>query len=299
MKLYILFISFLYPSFAKGQERKLFFVDKNKEVIAFATVKVIHTKVGKIASAKGEVIISFSNLDTLLISSVGHLDTLLLGKDVLDTVILASRIKVLDDVTVRSNKPVKNILLGNGADLIEKNIRCNPSSGMNENCILWSYGAGAEFAEQISLPDSQKTYRLSKVYLPLKKSECWQPIYFQIYEIDSIRGNPGKLIFRKYLSLDSEVYSKGKIVLNMQSEHIYFTNQKGFFVSVSWNNESTQNTCLTILPLLKSPVGISYNRSLQSPDYHWFIFNGNTAISQKDGRYRTAFAVELEEIKNL
>ncbi|MDW0272086.1 MAG: hypothetical protein QN834_11860, partial [Nitrososphaeraceae archaeon] len=241
-----------------------------------------------------EFVINLKPSDSILITSVGYKDTILVGKNIGDRIALTSKSKVLESVYVKTRKVVKKIIIGNGADLIEKNIKC--SDGKN-NCMLWSFGSGAEFAEPITLPDSTKTYHLSKVYIPVTKSGCWQPIFLQIYERDSAADGPGILIFKKVISFESEEYKKGKLIIDVNDENIIFEKLNNYFISISWGTDDFDHNCLTALVMIKSVKGICYSRSLQSPDYHWFLFDGNTQ-RQKDisGRFHTMFAAEIEEL---
>ena len=78
---------------------------------------------------------------------------------------------------------------------------------------------------------------------------------------------------------------------------IFFDKMNTYFIGISWATDDFDPACLTGLIMIKSGKGICYNRSLQSPDYHWFLFDGNTK-NQKEipRRFHTLFAAEIEEL---
>lgn len=293
------FIAFLLFSIqAKSQDSKRIIIDlETKQPVPYATVKVLHTNLGKIASANGAFMIRFNASDSVLITSVGYRDTILIGKNIGDSIALTPKPKILAPVSVKARKVIRKYFIGNGADLIEKNIKCDAENGSNDNCMKWSFGGAAEFAEPMLLPDSSKAYRLNKVFIPLINSNCWQPIFLQIYERDSATGGPGTIIFKKRLLFQSEDYKKGKIIIDVHEDDIFFDKMNTYFISMSWATDDFDPACLTGLILVKSGNGISYNRNLQSPDYRWFLFDGNTK-NQKEipGHFHTLFAAEIEEL---
>ena len=297
MKALIVFLLFTIQ--AQSQESGRIIIDREtKQPVSYATVKVLHTNLGKIASANGMFMIHFNATDSILITSVGYKDTILIGKDIGDSITLTPRPKVLESVFIKTRKVIRKYFIGNGADLIKKTIRCNADNGQNDNCMIWAYGAAAEFAEPVILPDSSKAYRLNKVYIPLIKSNCWQPVFLRIYERDSVTGGPGMIIFNKRISFQEEAYHKGKLIIDVNEEVIYFEKLHHYFISMSWVDDDFDHYCLTGMIMIKSRKGISYSRNLLSPDYRWFLFDGNTQKHKETpGRFHTMFAAEIEALQ--
>lgn len=302
MKIFLSIILFTYCLIASSQEIKRVVLDsKTKEPIPYATIKVLHTNKGKIANSNGEFKLDFQVDDSIFISSVGYLDTILLGKNIDKLIFLISKPSVLDNIVVSNPKIVNRFIVGNGAEFINKKTICNFKESTNiklTKCLPWTGGGGAEFAEPMMLPDTNKIYRLSKAYIPIKyTSNCWQPIFIQVYEADSINRMPGSLIFRKHLSLEPENYKKGKIILDLHNENIFFVKQKKFFISISWDTENSNKNCLTGILLFRHSEGICYNRTITQKDYSWFQFYGNLPNSSNKEYFSTIFAAEIEEME--
>lgn len=301
MKIFLSIILFTYCQFASSQEIKRVIVDsKTKEPIPYATIKVLHKNKGKIANSNGEFKLDFQVDDSVFISSVGYLDTILIGKNIGKLIFLISKPSVLDNIVVRNPKIVNRFILGNGAEFINKKTICNFKESTNiklAKCLIWTGGGGAEFAEPMLLPDTNKIYRLSKAYIPIKyTSSCWQPIFIQVYEADSLNEMPGSLIFRKHLSLEPKNYKKGKIILDLQNENIFFNKQKKFFISISWETENSNKNCLTGILLFRHSEGICYTRSILFNNYHWIVFDQAPQKEESIERLRTIFATEIEEL---
>jgi hypothetical protein len=300
MRVFFLFLFISLYIFTGAQEKKITIKDlQTNKPISYATVKILHTIRGKIASVDGEFMMDIKQNDSVFITSVGYYDTLLIGKEIYNTISLTSKTKVLESIIVKAKKVINRFVLGNGASLIDKNIKCKYVPGNNNDCLPWGPGGGAEFAEPMLLPDSINFYHLSKVYIPVGKFSCLQSLFLNVYESDSSTENPGALIFRKPLSLQHTRLIKGKIIVDLSQENIYLTKLKAFFISISWDTDFSDKNCTTILYLKKSVKGISFSRHLLLPDYHWFTFDGNT-LQQKEipGRFHTLFAAEIELLEN-
>lgn len=302
MKIFLSIILFTSSLIASSQEIKRVIVDsKTKEPIPYATIKILHTNKGKIANSNGEFKLDFQLNDSIFISSVGYLDTILIGKNIDKLIFLISKPSVLDNIVVSNPKIINRFIIGNGAEFINKKTICNFKESTNiklTKCLPWTGGGGAEFAEPMMLPDTIKIYRLSKAYIPVQyTSNCWQPIFIQVYEADSINGMPGSLIFRKHLSLKPENYKKGKIILDLHNENIFFIKQKKFFISISWDTENSNKNCLTGILLFRDSEGICYSRSIVFNDYHWIVFDWTPQKENSFERLRTIFAAEIEEME--
>lgn len=282
----ILFFCFLS---AQAQQKRTVIDGATMKPIPYATVKILRTEFGQIATANGEFELRIQPKDSVLISSVGYNDQILMGHDIGDIVVLKQRPSILEMVTVKLRKVAGKLMLGNGVDLIGKTIKCNYVSGADNDCLPWGPGASAEFAEAIDLPDSLKAYHINKVWLPIKVATCWQPIFFNIYESDST-GLPGNLIFQKHIATEPAEYKRGKLTaIDLSKENIYFDKTKRFFIGISWDESNMADACVTTIMLVKPPKGISYSRHLKSQKYTWFVF--------MQGKYNSVFAAEIEELK--
>lgn len=291
----IFFIFFFLAGWTQSQKRIIADKESGKPV-PYATVKVLNTSRGQIASVNGEFTLNIEAADTVLITSVGYHDALLTGNELTSAITLIKKPRLLDNVIAQAKKVLRNFTIGLGADLIAENTRCKYKPGREGDCVPWGPGAKAEFAEPMTLLDSSKTYRLSKVYLPLEKHGCWQPMFFHVYALDSMTGNPGEMIYQKYVTPEAEKYSKSKVILDLKNENIYFSNTSRFFISVSWDTEFSDKDCLTTLYLLKSLEGLSYTRTIHSPEYRWFLLDPQK-LQNREKHLHTVFAAEVEEVE--
>jgi hypothetical protein len=300
MKIFLIIISTCFLQHSYGQEKKYFVVDaETKKPIAYATIKVLHTTKGQIASKNGEFTIDIHPNDSVLISSVGYEDTIFIGSKISNEIRLVSRTNILNPVTVRTKKVVDKFLIGNGVAFIDKTIKCNYTPGVDKDCLPWGAGGGAEFVEPMELPDSLRSYRLTKLYLPLKKYNCFQPMFLNIYENDPVTGKPGNLFFRKPLSLNPEEYKKGKVILDLREDDIYFSDMRRFHIGLSWDRNYTGTYCASVLILMRTVKGITYSRTLVAENYNWFLLKGGTLrLKESSERYHTIFAAEIEALQD-
>lgn len=300
MRIYFSLLLLFLLSFARAQERRSIIVDRETgKPVSYATVKVLRTSLGQMASAGGEFRLLIGPADSVLISSVGYRDTILTGKDIKDRIALVPQPRLMAGVTVKKKKITTRHLIGNGADLVNTNIKCRYQPYKENHCVPWGPGAGAEFAELMTLPDSLKTYRLGKVYIPVRQSDCFQPMFLNIYELDTLTGLPGTLLFRKPLSPQRKDITKGKMIFDLRSDNIYLGDTKHFYVGISWNTDTVSQNCRTILILLRSQESASYSRHLSSRDYVWFPLYLHRLGEEENSRpFRTMFAAEIEALED-
>lgn len=299
MKTVMLFYLLLLFQTSYSQEIRRTIIDAiSATPIPYATVKVLKTNRGQIASVNGEINIEIKESDFILITSVGYYDTILAGNRIGQKIKLTPKERVLKELIVKTKKVLDKFLIGNGVDFFQKNIKCSYTPGVDKGCLPWGAGAGAEFVEPMELPDTIRSYQLKKLYLPLKRLNCFEKMFLNIYDIDSA-GKPGSLIFRKPLLLNSEEFDKGKVILSLESDNIYFDGIKKFFIGLSWDTENSDKSCTTLIILMSSTKGITYNRTLVQEDYNWFLFHGSNR--KENGipvRYHTIFAAEIEVLED-
>jgi hypothetical protein len=299
--LFLFLFLFLFLSSARSQERRGIIVDRETgKPVSYATVKVLNTRFGQVASGSGEFSLVISPGDSVLISSVGYRDTILAEKDIKDRIALVPQHRLMPGLTVKKRKGTGRHLIGNGAGLVNKNIKCRYTPGKEGHCVPWGPGAGAEFAELMTLPDSLKTYRLGKVYIPARQQECWQPMFLNIYEPDSVKGGPGTLLFRKPLPAQPENYAKGKMIIDLGSDNVYLSGTKHFFIGINWDTDTTiSQDCKTILILLRSQEGISYTRHFRDRNFQWArLYLHRLGDEENKVSYRTMFAAEIEALED-
>jgi hypothetical protein len=293
MKISVSLIFILFFLSTQAQERSGVIIDQGtNKPIPYVTVKVLHSTRGQITTEKGAYRIIVNDDDTVFLSSIGYQDTVIAGARINNLIALRRKYEILQTVVFRSKNEIAMFIVGNGRDFIDKNIECHNSQVFDSknNCLSWGPGGAAEFAEPIGLPDSLKTYRITRVYIPVTKHGCWQPIFFQIYEPDSISRKPGNVIFQKLVSSESGTYKKGKFILDLRDEFVYIGRMHHFYVSLSWDPSFFATDCISTLALFRSTGGTIYSRSIQSPNYEWLPFY------MKSGNSQTMFAVELQEL---
>jgi len=299
MKIIItIFLFFCYNNI-QGQQKRVIVDSESKNPVSYATVKVLQTNRGKIASVSGEFNLHVYPHDSVLVSSVNYNDTVILGSQIKDIIILKAKPNILNPITVKTKKVIDKFFIGNGVAFIDKTIKCNYTPGLDKDCLPWGAGGGAEFVEPMELPNSLKSYRLTKLYLPLKKYNCFQPMFLNIYENDALTGKPGNLIFRKPLSLNPEEYKKGKVIIDLRKDDIYFKDISRFHIGLSWDTDYTGTSCTSVLILMKTAKGMTYSRTLVAENYQWSLFKGGTLrLKESSERYHTIFAAEIEALED-
>lgn len=268
-----------------------------RKPLPYATIKVMHSPRGVIASENGTFRLEIHPSDTVMITSLGYRAAMLTGHLLTDSIFLVPNPVVLENVTIHTYRLAQSYVVGNGAGLLDKHIKCNDQQDRDGDCLPWSYGAGAEFAEPIFLPDTNRTFRINEVYIPMAPGRCWQPVFLQVYEATAA-GTPGNPLFRKYIILTQDHFKKGKARIDLSGENILLAGAHTFFIGLSWTTEIPEDGCLTVLLLLRSKKGNpSYSRNLQSPEYNWFRFNGNRPGRESKEPFHTMLAVKLQAVE--
>lgn len=295
--LFLLLLSGL-AFFVHAQTTKRVLIDSETNIpIPYATVKILHTNKGQFTNRSGVFALSIQLADSVLFSSLGYKDTIILGAAIGEQVLLQPKPIILSTVIVKTKKVVRKFFVGNGVEFLDRNIKCKYLPDNDNDCYPWGPGSSAEFAERMSLPDSSKSYSISKIYIPIKKIDCWQPFFLNIYEATNNSSYPGALIARRRIQPESEMYKKGKIVIDFLTAPIYFKHTKSFFVSLSWDETFGDKTCVSAIILVKSNKGLSYSRSLSLPKYEWFEFRGFRP-NQDSVPFHTLFVAEVEVLQN-
>src|SRR5258706_9100529 len=105
MKLVWIFIFLLKfnPAFSQTVSGKIL-DQKTNSPIPYATVKILHTPKGVIASNKGEFELNIDAADSVLFSCVGYYQKILVGEEIRTEIFMEPKIKMLEDVIVKDKK---------------------------------------------------------------------------------------------------------------------------------------------------------------------------------------------------
>ena len=279
--------------FAHAQQTHTVVDSLTRVPLPFATIKVLHTPKGEIASETGTFRLQAAPDDTLLISSVGYNHKRLLAKDLGEFVFITPKIGKLLTVTVRQSVAVRRIPLGNGVPFLDRDISCTWDGSPLDTtmfCVPWGSAVDkAEFAEHIVLPDSTKVYRLLRVVMPTRGKRPSGELLIHLYEADDSSGAPGTEFFVRQVSVNRKNVKNRKVTFDLASENLLLHGQKSFFVSFSWGGNGEGSGIA--IGLYRIPVYNTYSRTLANTSYDWFPFMVTTAKA----KYSTAYAVELEE----
>lgn len=266
------------------------------DAIPFATIKVLHTNNGIIANEKGEFVLNIMPSDTIMVSSIGYQTIKLAGNNIGNTINLDPNTTVLKEVKVHNKYLQKTIVLGNGASWIDKPFKYRLTrEGPKDDCYPWLPSNNSEeFAEQIDLPEDSFTYRIKRIYLPVRSNSCWDTIVLRIYGKSIPDNKPGEEIYRELILPSKRSVIKNKMVIELTEASLQFNTGETFYISMGWlNNWSRNKQCITQIPLFNTKKDNSYTRHLASPSYDWYRYGRMV----KGINIGTMYAVELEIYK--
>jgi len=283
MRVLIFFLLMVIPGISYCQFVRTILDKNTRSPVPFASVKVLHKPLGVIASDKGEFTLPIEKSDTILITCVGYYQLILTGEKIEDAIYLVPKIQSLPGVFLGSRKYFRTITIGHTEEITKNNVNWGPAN-LKE-----------EFAQKISLPDSTFSYRIKKIYIPVKRYRCWGPLLVRMYKIDPGSEYPGEEIFSKYVALGNKDIKNQTALIDVSSDSIYLYNERGFFISVAWPDIANQNGCITTIQLSPSSKETSYSRYLASKDYHWFSFELHSYAESH--HLRTIFSAEVDEFR--
>jgi hypothetical protein len=269
---------------------------ETKSPVPFATVKVLHQPRGVIASEKGDFMLEIDLFDSVMISSVGYETKILIGKEIDSIIYLTPKIKSMAEVIVGKKHLLRTIILGNGANYLNKTIRCRlDESGPKDDC--WPWGPGFEkdeFAERIDLPDSSLHYVIKKIIIPVTR-KCKNPLLLHIYNADPNSEFPGEELLRK--AVHFKFLAHNKALVDISNDNITLHATKSFFIGFGWVWGEDGEDCDIHILLKKMEKGNTYSRTLGSKDYYWFNFSKHRNFEKEEYTVASLYAVKLDEMK--
>ena len=268
--------------------------------VSFATIKVLNSAKGTIASEDGKFKLQVNSSDSIMISSAGYITLLIIGYELDSIVYLKPKIDVLKEVIVSSSTLIGSVVLGNGSNYLNSEIKCkNFAPGSTTDCWPWRLSTNqAEFAEKITVPEKKYIYRLNKVYIPAIKFECWEPLFLRLYSEDIFAGLPGDELFSKPIYITKNMIKKGKIVIDLSTENLIINEGLSFFVSIGWLPDENYKECKTLTVLFKSNNANTFSRNLSSSKYQWQKEWMISKSKNDEALLRnTFFAVQLDILK--
>ncbi len=264
--------------------------------IPYATIKILNSPKGEIADQDGKFLLDILATDSVLITSVGYTSLLITGREMSSQVFLDRNPALMQNIVVRESVPIRKLLLGNGKDLVDKNFRCRyTEKGAKDNC--WPWGPSdrkEEFAEKIILPDSNKIYKLQKIYIPTRKRDKYGPLLLRIYESNEFTGLPGEEIFIKKIDVSSKNISKNKVVVDFSTDNFYLRNNSAIYISIGWLPGTSFANDFTTIALVESKHDNTYARSLFGA-YIWYSLGRMRSNEGVESKINTMYAVEVEE----
>jgi hypothetical protein len=284
MKAIFPLIVILSCSLSQAQEQKRIVLDLETSMpVSYATIKVLHKSKGAIASEKGEFDLSIDAADSVLFTCVGYKSKTIAGKDITAITYLEPRAKTLEKVTVHTKNILRTLVLG------------YDTSRFN-NDLNWGPGSKAEFAQRMDFPDINRSYKLRKIFIRIKKHSCYGPLLLHIYDTDTYTGNPGEEILTKPIYFNKSTIKKNKATIDVSEDNLYWQGDKSFFVSFSWMPEAMEQNCLTTIFFLQSSNRSTFTRSIMSDNYNWLPFYWGKDRAGNPSHATTFFSVEVDEI---
>ena len=268
----------------------------NNRPISYVTVKVLHKPIGTMTSVNGEFELAIEPSDTILITSIGYREKILIGRDVGMRIFLSPLPKSLDTVFVGRTRPVRTIILGIGKDFVNKKIKCGDDCEPWGDCIPWGPSdKKEEFAEKIAI-DSTKAYRLKKLYIPTRRKDRYGPLLLRIYAEDEKTKLPGEELLFKYIEVNARMIYKNKVVVDISAEDFYISHSSSLFVSLGWPpGQGGREIHFNSLCFFFMNQDNTYARNLASKKYEWYPTNFRKSQNDIYKRLNSAYAVELEE----
>jgi hypothetical protein len=299
MKFYCLLTSLLFSFLVNAQTITRKLADHQTGAgVPFATIKILQTEKGTIASASGEFQLDISETDSVLITSVGYDKRIIVGNDIAPVIYMDAKAISLKPVSIKALKPQRSFVLGNGAPFLNEKISCDFNPKVYDNpCYPWG-GENIEFAERMALPDSSSIYKLKNVIIPLrtKFTGCWE-FLLHVYEEDSITHFPGEEVFMKSCHFTRRDLHRAKVIIDLSGDNILFQQGKAFFVSVGLNTDNGKGGCHTVVLLKISDYHNTYSRGLKNMKFEWIPFGQMTTYNGSPQQIATLFAAEVEQMK--
>jgi hypothetical protein len=287
-------------SFHSHSQSRILLDSKNKTGVPYATIKVLKAPRGTVAAADGSFRLEVKEGDSILITSVGYEEKIFAGADFHDTIFLEPKYRSLTEVTIREKKFLRSFFAGNGAATLNNKMDCGSGkAGKKTTCLNWGpSGVEEEFAEQIELPSKELIYQVRKIYIPVKKFECFGPLLIRIYKTDHT-GFPGELLLARPIPISKSIFKNDRAVIDLAAENIYIDNSKSFFISVGWLPEAAKQNCITrmIFPLATN-IKNTFSRSLLSNSFWWQpigLVENNT--KELHANLLSMYAAELWEMR--
>jgi hypothetical protein len=257
---------------------------RTNQPISYAAIKILHKPMGAIASQEGAFELAIDAQDSVLFSCIGYRNKKIVGKDAGSIIYLEPKVKSLETITIRPTKLLQTLILGQDTSNFKDDLN-------------WGPGGQAEFAEKIDLPDTNRLYKLKKVFLRLKKHDCYGPLLLHIYQADSVSGVPGEEIFSTLVHFNKSNVKKNKATLDLTEHNIYWQDSKSFFIGFSWLPSAWEQKCLTTLFFLQRNYSHTYTRSISLKDYKWYQFYWGKDQAGNPSHASMFFSVEVDELK--
>ncbi len=281
---YLLILVGSFLSFELAAQEKRRILDRVTEMpVSYVTIKVLNSVRGVIGSAVGEFTIKVERGDSILFSCAGYTPIIILGNRIESIVYMEPRLIELKTVFIESKILSGTLTIGNEKKIAKGDITWGPSPS----------GSYDEFAQKIILPDSPVNFKITKVFIPIKKLNCIGPILLRVYYADSSKNQPGVEILNKLIDAANMPIKKNILSIDVNTDNLFFYGADSFFVSITWPPEAFYNKCLTGILLSKHSVSQTYSRTLTINSFKWFPFVGRFK-DKNDNHFepRTYFAIE-------
>jgi len=133
--------------------------------VPYTTIKILNAPLGVVADSTGHYILRHDSVKKVLFTSIGYRDTIISSLAIGDTTFLTPSPKALATVVIRTWKPGKTYIVGNGASLIGKLTRCDSKTAgfvysVNKatSCVQWGRAALLNGLKKLYCPIAQRHF---------------------------------------------------------------------------------------------------------------------------------------------
>lgn len=292
--LMLLVVSIISVSKLLGQQT-IKVVDRSTNLpVSYATIKILNSALGTIATAEGLFSLQINSGDSVLITCAGYADTILTGKEIGKMIYLTQKVIELKPVIIGHQKVNGTIVIGNDKKIQKGDIAYGLFSTKPDN----PYYIG-DVAQKIIIPDSIRLLKINKIFIPVKRyGKCFGPLLLRVYLPDTLGSHPGIAILNRLITTESDLLIKNRLFsVNVSVNNLFFNGSDSFFVSISWPPEAFNKGCGTTLLLSKNSDAESIYGSPYVNSSRWVPFGKWKFLNGTEVEVKTFYSVEAEVFK--
>ncbi|MBX2889162.1 MAG: hypothetical protein KF829_10995 [Ferruginibacter sp.] len=234
-----------------SQNKSILIADsEDKTPLPYATIKVVNSNKGFHSNRYGVVNLKINELDTLLVEYSGYSKRNVVIHNS-DTIFLERKINMLPEVVVTKMRERQNV---------------GTFKYSTHNTLVFT--TSMEYAIKIDLTQIKKTYKIEKVFLPVKLNKRIPNLIckLHIYKADD-KGMPSDELLEKPIILKKEYFLNASFFVDISeqniitSEEILFLGVECFYENISKETPEIQ----TSNNHYNSPIRLFYDNETHPP----------------------------------